>query len=112
MLHETLHALLLRAGLLEGRARRRHLQLDVPGVQFGEQRPFLHALPLRDGNVEDLPRHLESEVHGIVGGGHTGKILVDDACARGCRDLHGTHRLGSRGFAAARPGKQGDRQKR
>lgn len=109
---KALHALLLRTGLFKGRTGRRHLQFDVPGVELGEQSSLLHALSLRNGDIEDLPRNFESEIYGVVGCSHAGKILVDEAGTRGRRDLHGTHRLGSRGSAAARPGKQGYQQNR
>ena len=109
MLQQPLHALLLRAGLLEGRAGRRDLQLDVPGVEFGEQLPLLHARALRNGHVEDLPRHLEGEVHSVVGSSHAGEILVDKSRAGSRRHLHGAYHRRCGRLTGTRPGKQGDR---
>ena len=109
VLQQPLHALLLRAGLLEGRAGRRDLQLDVPGVEFGEQLPLLHARALRNGHVEDLPRHLEGEVHSVVGSSHAGEILVDKSRAGSRRHLHGAYHRRCGRLTGTRPGKQGDR---
>ena len=49
VLQQPLHTLHLRTGLLESRPVGRNLQFDIPGIEFGQQRPFLDAFALRDG---------------------------------------------------------------
>jgi len=81
----------------------------VAGADIGEQLPLLHARALRNGHVEDLPRHLEGEVHSVVGSSHAGKILVDKSRAGSRRHLHGAYHRRCGRLAGTRPGKQGDR---
>ena len=91
-----LHTLHLRTGLLESRPVGRNLQFDIPGIEFGQQRPLFDAFALRDGDIEHLPRKLEGEVHGVIGRRQPCEVLVDDR-RTGCRgDFDGTHGLGHR----------------
>lgn len=101
VLQQPLHALQLRAGLFVCGAVGGDLQLDVAGVELGQQRPLLHVLALRHRNVQHLSGKLERQIHGVVGRSHAREILVDDPGARRRDDLHRADRLRRRLTAAA-----------
>ena len=100
-----LHALLLRTGLLERGTGGRHLQLDVAGVELGQQSTPPHPLALRHGQLRELARELESEGHCIVGRGHPCEILTQKPGAGSLGDLDRTHGRGGNGRPTAAPGR-------
>ena len=101
MRQQPLHPVELRTGLFISRPVGIDLQLDIPRIEFRDKRPLTHAVPLRHGHAEHLPRNLEGEVYRVVGRGETGEILIEILGMGGDDDLDGTHLPHGRGGAAA-----------
>ena len=100
------NALQVGARLLEGRAAGIDLQPHVARVQLGKQLAAPHLLPLRHGDRKELSRELEGQIDGIVGGGQTDEIAVDEGRITCRLGLDRTHGIGRGDVAAAAAAQQ------